>query len=264
MEGQRNPDIQRLLANLRNGAFQNQIGQAAIEVQSQHRGPQTPDSQDATVSTIPGLGMVSPEERQGPPIQMPKSVTSPVASKPPRVESEGNRSTTPVVPDASSITAWPAALKHITKHTISDELTVSKIRHLISEQHKHEQQWWAGREAIMARHSGRADNQAKVADLLKSLGGLSVPVAPRDPAADQAELDAYDKKVYKGLTDMAADFDRQLRRLQIPFFAIKHELVILEDGARRDGSLKGRIDKGELRELQKRMIETLEDLVGDD
>ena len=99
---------------------------------------------------------------------------------------------------------------------------------------------------------------------LKSLGGATVPVAAHDPKADQAELDAYDKKVYRRLMDMTADFDRQLRGLQVPFFAIKHDLVILDDGRQTESEAKGKIDKGELRELQKKMTETLEDLLGDE
>lgn len=98
---------------------------------------------------------------------------------------------------------------------------------------------------------------------MKSLGGKDVPVAPSDPKANQAELDAYDAKVYTGLMAMAADFDRQLRALGVPFYAIKHDLVILEDGPEKTGVTTGRIDKGELKDLQKRMLQTLEDLFTD-
>lgn len=88
-------------------------------------------------------------------------------------------------------------------------------------------------------------------------------MASSDPKADQAELEAYDKKVYAGLLAMAADFDRQLRSIGVPFYAIKHDLVVLEEGPEKAGAAKGRIDKGELRELQRKMLQTLEDLFAD-
>ena len=88
-------------------------------------------------------------------------------------------------------------------------------------------------------------------------------MAPSDPKANQAELEVYDKKVYTGLVAMASDFDRQMRAIGVPFYAIKHDLVILEQGPEKAGAAKGRVDKGELRELQKRMLQTLEDLFSD-
>ena len=81
--------------------------------------------------------------------------------------------------------------------------------------------------------------------------------------ANERELQAYDKKVYAGLLAMAADFDRQLRGLGVPFYSIKHELVILEEGKEKAGAIRGRLDRGELRELQKRMLQHLEDLFGE-
>lgn len=263
MEGTRNPDIQKLLARLR-GENQQQDN-APNQQQTSIVRPDTSQASNSAFASIPGLGLLPPKKQS-----IPSSTVSTPATPQPVVKSVESpqvareRSATPIAPDASAITTWPAALKFVTKHIISNEKAIAKIKYLISEQHKHERQWWAGREAIVARHAGRAGNQAKVADLLKSLGGASVSVAPQDPQANQAELEAYDKKVYKSLKDMTADFDRQLRNLQIPFFAIKHDLVILEDEVQKEGGRKGRLDCGELRELQRRMIETLEDLFGEE
>lgn len=77
--------------------------------------------------------------------------------------------------------------------------------------------------------------------------------------AGSKELQAYDAKVYKQLLALAGDFDRQLRGLGVPFYAIRHELVVLEEGREKEGAggVK-RIDRGELRELQKRMLGWLE------
>ena len=63
---------------------------------------------------------------------------------------------------------------------------------------------------------------------------------------------------------MQARFDKELRNLGVPFYAIKHDLVILESGKQKPGSVQGRIDTGELRELQKRLLQMLEDLFGEE
>ena len=77
------------------------------------------------------------------------------------------------------------------------------------------------------------------------------------------ELEAYDKKVYGELLKMTATYDKQLRAMGIPFYAIKHDLVILEEGAELPNKI-GRIDRGELRGLQRRILQHLEDLFIDD
>ncbi|RMD41199.1 hypothetical protein DV735_g3934, partial [Chaetothyriales sp. CBS 134920] len=66
-------------------------------------------------------------------------------------------------------------------------------------------------------------------------------------STNRAELAAYDAKVHRGLVAMQADFTRQLRNLGVPLFAISQK----------------KLDKGELKELQQRMLALLEDLFGD-
>lgn len=182
-------------------------------------------------------------------------------------EGSRSRSTTPLLqaaPDASFIVTWPAAVKHVTKNVVPSETACARIRHLINEQRKHEQQWWTQRQAIVVKHNGRAHSNAKVADILKDLGGLAAPTARVDELADKNELEAFDKKVYKSSVQMASDFDGQLRKLGIPFFAIKHDLVSVESKNVNDLARKGRLDRGELRHLQRRMLQYLEDLLMDD
>ncbi len=270
MGSQQNPELQRVLAAL-NG----------------YSSPQPPDISPGGVysfqsfqgshgfpspSVIPGLGFLPPPIVHEKPITPPPVLRQQIQPQQqqqqqrvatPRLAEARSQSSTPSVPDASTITTWPAALKHVTRHLVPNEQAAARIVHLISEQHKHERQWWRGREAIVARQEGRSGTSQQVSSLLKSLGVKDVPVALSDPESNQAELDAYDRKVHAGLVAMAADFDKQLRALGVPFYAIKHELVILEEGPEKAGTTKGRIDKGELRELQKRMLQTLEDLLTD-
>ncbi|RMZ92353.1 hypothetical protein DV736_g447, partial [Chaetothyriales sp. CBS 134916] len=107
---------------------------------------------------------------------------------------------------------------------------------------------------LVALHESRRSTSAQVSALLRSLGGKDTTATTNNNTSssgetnNQAELDAYDAKVYRSLVAMQADFDRQLRSLGVPFFAISHDL---------------KIDKGELRELQKRMLALLEDLFAD-
>ena len=145
---------------------------------------------------------------------------------------------------------------------LSNQITAARIKHLIKTQHDHERQWWAGREEIVAKQKNRDESKKKAGDLLRYIGGTNLPppkVSTPPIEEDEAELERYDKKVYSALTRLATDFDRDLRSLGIPFYAIKHELVVLDQGQKLEKN-EDRIEKGELRELQRRMLQLLEDL----
>ncbi|KAJ9613739.1 uncharacterized protein PV06_01140 [Exophiala oligosperma] len=263
---ERNPELQRVLAALNSYSSTPSNTPPPSDTTLEQQPPQV--HPPSTSTFIPGLGFLPSNLSQDKPITPPPVQRQQTAFPQQRLTREQpaelpSKSATPTVPDPSTITTWPAALKHVTRHLVPNEQAANRIRHLISEQHKHERQWWAGREAIVARQQGRAGTSQQVAALLKSLGGKEVPMASSDPRADQAELEAYDKKVYAGLLAMAADFDRQLRSIGVPFYAIKHDLVVLEEGPEKAGATKGRIDRGELRELQQKMLQTLEDLFAD-
>ncbi|ETN43329.1 uncharacterized protein HMPREF1541_02488 [Cyphellophora europaea CBS 101466] len=175
----------------------------------------------------------------------------------------------PPVPDASTITDWPTAISHVMTHLAPDATFATKIRRLITSQHAHERDWHDKRAAIVSQHASRDASSAQLSSIFASLGvpvpnspatGTATPSMQRDLEAERRELQAYDAKVYKQLLALAGDFDRQLRGLGVPFYAIRHELVVLEEGREREAVWEGkrRIDKGELRELQRRMLGWLE------
>jgi len=258
-----NAELQRLLASLNgsdNGAsLQSAQGSVpAVELNSLHiPGLEASPYEDMNIRAPQlrsGSGTVTPTPLQRQTLQ------------PSRIDVDRARSNTPVpqIPDASIITTWPAAIRHVTKYLSTNEKVMSRVKHLINEQHKHEEQWWAQRQAIVTKHAGRAGNQSKVADILKELGGLATPVVQVDEAADKNELEAFDKKVYRSMVQMAADFDGQLRKMGVPFYAIKHDLVVRDSGKTENGASTRKIDKIELGELQKRMLQHLEDLVSDE
>ncbi|KAK5093375.1 hypothetical protein LTR70_004747 [Exophiala xenobiotica] len=259
-----NAELQRLLASLNgssNGAPILQNVQTYVPATEMH------------TAHVPGLEAL-PHEAIGSKAAQLRGGSGTVTPTPPqrqmlqssRVDADRPRSNIPAVPipDASSITTWPAAIKHVTKYLSTNEKVMSRIKHLINEQHKHEEQWWTQRQAIVTKHAGRAGNQSKVADILKELGGLAAPVVEVDEAADRNELEAFDKKVYRSIMQMAADFDGQLRKMGVPFYAIKHELVVRETGKTEKEASMRTLDKTELAKLQKRILQHLEDLVSDD
>ena len=169
--------------------------------------------------------------------------------------------------DASSIVTWPAAVRHVARHITTSEAASTRIKDLISNQHRHERDWWKARNAIAKRQSNRTATQAKAADLLKSIGGLvnENSSGSNDPDVAKRELVDFDRKIHGELVRLTADSDRVLRRLGVPFFAIRHELMIKGDKevplGEQTGS--GKLTKQELVELQKKMLLHLEDLFMD-
>lgn len=217
--------------------------------ESSKRSSEVSSINNQTRASIPGLGFFADADISSPPTPKPNLP-------------EPKSKTVSPVPDASCITTWPAALKHVTKYIASNETLGAKIRQMLADQHNHEKRWWAGREAVVEKRKSRGNHQQQASDLLRAIGGTT-NLRPVDDSTEKAELESYDRKVYSELTKMVASFDRQLRSMGIPFYAIKHELVILEQGKEKTRST-GRIDRGELRELQKRMMQHLQDLFSED
>ena len=168
----------------------------------------------------------------------------------------------PVTPsvDPSRITTWPAAQKYVIDNIYRSESLASKIKQLINNQNNQERQWWEERESLVLKHRGRVEKEKQVAAMLQSMGGIAAvsPAAP-DSGEEEAELRRCDLKTHKAMTKLAMDIDRELRSMGVPFYAIKHEMVILEE-LKDDGVQQRKLGKSELKELQKRMLQLLEEL----
>lgn len=101
----------------------------------------------------------------------------------------------------------------------------------------------------------------------KSVGAIPVTQA-RAPTAheNEAELQAYDVKVYRAMKEMNNAQTIELKRLGIPFFGVPLELIKESDddmsiAPQRPGFAAGpKITETELLDLQRRMIEYLEDM----
>lgn len=70
------------------------------------------------------------------------------------------------LPDPSTITAWPAALRFVMKTVAQSESLQFRIRRLIRSQHEHERKWWEAREAMIAKQASRAEKQQKLDEVL--------------------------------------------------------------------------------------------------
>lgn len=149
-------------------------------------------------------------------------------------------------------------MNHVSHHPE----TSTKIKRLIKNQHDNERQWWAGRLALVEKHKGRVEGTKKMEAIMKSLGrAASSPEfdGPSwSPEQERDELDRYEKKVYAALGQMVAAMDKELTSLRVPFFAIQHDLV--RDGP---GEKAGTVCKEDLVELQRRMLQLLQDLFDD-
>ena len=179
----------------------------------------------------------------------------------PEIATDPRRRPTPAVPDSSAITTWAAGQRFVIDHIYRNQTSAIKIKQIIRNQHNQERQWWAEREALIAKHRGRAEKEKQVAEMLRSMGSLATVKATTLVSAEEelAELRRCDRKIHAAMTKMASDIDRELRATGVPFYAIKHDLVILEVTKETSGG-SGRLDKGELKELQKRMLQLLEEL----
>lgn len=264
----RNAELQRLLASLQ-GQTDNAQAQQSAPQQYQYSNSFIGGGVELP-SAVLGIPALSQIEQAGQAQLRGGSVSTrdprSRAEKPVNNDTIQPRMSTPVgqpIPDASTITTWPAAVKHVTKHIVPDEQLGSRIKRLIQEQRKHEEQWWQQREAIVAQQKARAaGHQANVSDILQGLGGLAVPITKVDEAADRNELEIFDKKVYGALMQLVRDYDGQLRKLGVPFYAIKYDLV-LNKKSNSSATITGKLDKRELSDLQKKMLQILEDLLMD-
>lgn len=263
----RNAELQRLLASLQGQTNNAQVQQSTPQQFQYSNG--LPESYQFHAGLLGISNLSQPEQTGHAQLGGGSAGTNdprPRTQRPVNNDAVQSRSSTPAgqtVPDASTIVTWPAAVKHVTKYVVPNEPLAGRLKRLIQEQHKHEEQWWKQREDIVTQQKARAaGSQANVSGILQGLGGLAVPITKVDEAADRNELNTFDKKVYGALTQLVRDYDAQLRKLGVPFYAIKHELVLGEN-AQSGVSVKGKLSREELGNLQRKMLQILEDLLMD-
>ncbi|KAJ5825916.1 hypothetical protein N7474_003054 [Penicillium riverlandense] len=157
--------------------------------------------------------------------------------------------------DLATITTWPAALRYVMRTVGQNEETQLRIRGLIQSQHTHERQWWKGRQALLAKQAARGEKKKELDAVLRSIGAPVDPKEVSTVAEDRAALTNYDEKVYKASVQMAETMAAELRGMGIPFFG--KGLVVRDEAVNDD---KAKLTASELHDLQRRMLELLQDL----
>lgn len=135
----------------------------------------------------------------------------------------------------------------------------------MDDQAKHERQWWEARQALLERQAARGGKSAQIQGILGALGGShnTENAASAGPADNQKELDEYEIKVWRAQRDMATAMERELKRLGVPFFGTREELIVAEVSG-NDMQDKAKITKQELVKMQRRMVQHLEDLYAEE
>jgi len=89
-------------------------------------------------------------------------------------------------------------------------------------------------------------------------------VSNSSPEEMAKELETFDMKVYRAQAQMVKEMMGALRRLGVPFFGTRSELVRLAGNEGSDGKVgAGMIDELELIKLQRKMLLFLEELCSD-
>jgi hypothetical protein len=73
---------------------------------------------------------------------------------------------------------------------------------------------------------------------------------------NENDLRIYDAKLHKAQKDMCNDMELRLRNLGVPFFGVSQRLIVRDE----DEPHEGRITSNELKALQIKMIQYLEDM----
>ncbi|KAK6539944.1 hypothetical protein TWF694_008778 [Orbilia ellipsospora] len=147
--------------------------------------------------------------------------------------------------DPRSITRWPAALKYITAVITTNPGAMDRLKKMKTHQRDHEKQWWAGREAIIKRHSNSSSNQLAMNSVLQSFG-IASKSTELTAKEKEEELKTYDEKVHRATEQMYKSMAEDLKKLDIPFFVISE--------AEFDGT------KEEFTDIRKKVVELLDDL----
>jgi hypothetical protein len=96
---------------------------------------------------------------------------------------------------------------------------------------------------------------------------------PKTPEHEQEELDQYHQKVYRASRQMAESHAGELKRLGVPFFGARPDLLLPDsdeslsplndEEAIADEGIDGKITQKQLLALQRKMVNHLAELYGD-
>ncbi|KAE9966377.1 hypothetical protein BLS_007041 [Venturia inaequalis] len=167
--------------------------------------------------------------------------------------------------DPSTILEWPLGLRCVNKLSAQNPNFGPTVKVMISDQARNVQQWWTDREGLLKVQAGRKESVRQLNETLKAVGGS--PTWAPTPEEDKAELDKFDLKVYNASRKMSEHHSAELKRLGVPFFGVNPKFIIMNEiqqlAATSDPLSQATITEAELIDLQRRMIQYLEDLYKD-
>ncbi|OCK83354.1 hypothetical protein K432DRAFT_184766 [Lepidopterella palustris CBS 459.81] len=179
-----------------------------------------------------------------------------------------NSSTPPLI-DPATITQWPEGLRCVSKIASQNPHFKGAIRKLMADQESHERAWWRGRQILMKEQAAKKGHIGNHVPTWSSAAG-SNEATSEAVEADEVELKEYDKKVYRASREMVNVMSLELKRLGVPFFGMKPELIlpsgteepaVQQKPSVRPGTASGpKITEEEMLGLQRRMLGYLEDM----
>ncbi|KAF2828519.1 hypothetical protein CC86DRAFT_368732 [Ophiobolus disseminans] len=175
-----------------------------------------------------------------------------------------DRASTPLI-DPATITEWKQGLRCVSKIASQNADFAPSIRKLMKEQEGNVKQWEAGRERLIEDHNLKRENEETHRAALSLPGLLQGSPLLRTPQREKAELQQYDAKVYRACKAMTESQMSSLKLLGVPFFGVKHQLVLHEsvETPSAEDAAAGKISRTQLLELQRKMLNHLTELYGE-
>ncbi|KAF2993387.1 hypothetical protein E8E13_000588 [Curvularia kusanoi] len=196
----------------------------------------------------------------------PRLANRPIPIPKPQIRSS-TTTPTPLI-DPATITDWKQGLRCVSKIAAQNPQFAVSVRKLIKDQEGNVGAWEAGRKRLVEEHVAKREREA-VGRAALSLPGLlkDTPIL-RTPERETEELEQYDAKAYRASKAMVEVQSSELKVLGVPFFGVRPHLLASDDevvgtdeeeAGSKDGEPK-KITKGQVLELQRRMLRYLCDL----
>ncbi|KAF2153254.1 hypothetical protein K461DRAFT_278083 [Myriangium duriaei CBS 260.36] len=131
---------------------------------------------------------------------------------------------------------------------------------------------YSRRQELKKLQAQRGIGSNELSSIMKTIGASTDADAHKEqsPAEKQAELDAFDQKIYRAQCQMNEAMAAQLKMLGVPFFGTSPDRLVADDDDVNpdvdrsvDPKWSPRIRHSELHALQRRMISYLEDMYKD-
>lgn len=127
--------------------------------------------------------------------------------------------------------------------------------------------WYTERQNLKQTQANRSSSAAKAQSILKTLNTSFSGSPPTVEVDAEAELAAFDRKIYAAQQDMETAMSAQLKSLGVPFFGTDHKLVVSnEKDPSKEALPEGHpkwsplVTESQLLGLRRKMVQHLEDL----